>query len=729
MGGFYFEVIMPPDRARFDVNNRNSLIAVSNVDGEAPVTLWADPTTHALITSGGGSGGSGGVIVDGVDGTIKATVFDFVDSNPIATALVDANGDQITSFGGDGTIVDGVDPTIKATVFDLGSSNPLATRLVDASGNPVDPLSAGEVVFIDSLSESSNSAISAINQTATISSNHDHTSSMFDISGTYTGDLTLQTLSGNGFTNWVSVTDARILNLSTGVYQSKIPSGEVGSYSVNINGAQGVRLIALGAVTGTATILIKTSTIITTPFMPRVGAGNTDNATQRVVIAANQAPILISGTISNDQVAGANITTTAPGVQLMSLAGPTGDPVDTIGTALSVAPINAPGILRSNGTLGSQDAGLTAGASRTIGFSVNSAAIIGPFDISAYSSITVQYTSVGSGVTINGQFSTDGANYTSSATWLRHDQQSNGPTTLGISTTGIFESHTIGTSFRINLSVLSSGTVTGTITLHTLSRFLHSVGVAGNVGSSTATGSAVPANAFYVAGINVSSNLSGLRVGDFGDGISGGNALLTAQWLYNGTNFDRARSGPTTGSALISAPTGTGSAVPANAFYLGGSDAADSTLKGVRLAAYNVGDAITAGIQGVVTYQPAFNGSTVDRVRNNTTGNLIATGTSTTQTNITLTTYNATKLVLLVNITAATVATLTVAISGVSTNYTYPILTSTALATVALTALRVFPGSTVTTNLAANDVVPRTISVTATVTGTIAYGIDYVLSV
>lgn len=44
--------------------------------------------------------GADGSILDGVSSSIKATVKDLVNSNPLTTAIVDANGDQITSFGG-----------------------------------------------------------------------------------------------------------------------------------------------------------------------------------------------------------------------------------------------------------------------------------------------------------------------------------------------------------------------------------------------------------------------------------------------------------------------------------------------------------------------------------------------------------------------------------------------------------------------------------------------------
>lgn len=39
------------DRSRFDQNIRPTLAAVSNADGETPVSLWADPSTHLLLGS------------------------------------------------------------------------------------------------------------------------------------------------------------------------------------------------------------------------------------------------------------------------------------------------------------------------------------------------------------------------------------------------------------------------------------------------------------------------------------------------------------------------------------------------------------------------------------------------------------------------------------------------------------------------------------------------------
>lgn len=53
---------------KFTTNNNPTLVAVSNADGETPVYVWADPSTHALLTSGGG-GSSGTQYAEGTTTT------------------------------------------------------------------------------------------------------------------------------------------------------------------------------------------------------------------------------------------------------------------------------------------------------------------------------------------------------------------------------------------------------------------------------------------------------------------------------------------------------------------------------------------------------------------------------------------------------------------------------------------------------------------------------------
>jgi len=86
--------------------------------------------------SGGSGGGGDGAILDGVTSSIKASVFDLSNSNPIASAIVDGNGDQITSFGGGTQYTDGDAQATPVGTVAMGTdgSNIFALS-TDASGN------------------------------------------------------------------------------------------------------------------------------------------------------------------------------------------------------------------------------------------------------------------------------------------------------------------------------------------------------------------------------------------------------------------------------------------------------------------------------------------------------------------------------------------------------------------------------------------------------------------
>lgn len=90
---------------------------------------------YVINQSAGGAATS--AIADGVDDTLFATVADLTNSNPLVTMIVDANGDQITSFGGSSIKILGDDDTTEATVSDLANSNALHTLLVDANGDQI----------------------------------------------------------------------------------------------------------------------------------------------------------------------------------------------------------------------------------------------------------------------------------------------------------------------------------------------------------------------------------------------------------------------------------------------------------------------------------------------------------------------------------------------------------------------------------------------------------------
>lgn len=88
--------------AKRDANSVTTLVALSNVDGITPVTLWADPVTHRLLTSSTGGGSS--------PLTTKGDIFTFDTAN------------QRLGVGADGT------------VLTADSSQPTGLRWVAVSG-------------------------------------------------------------------------------------------------------------------------------------------------------------------------------------------------------------------------------------------------------------------------------------------------------------------------------------------------------------------------------------------------------------------------------------------------------------------------------------------------------------------------------------------------------------------------------------------------------------------
>jgi hypothetical protein len=137
---------------------------------------------------------------------------------------------------------------------------------------------------------------------------------------------------------------------------------------------------------------------------------------------------------------------------------------------------------------------------------------------------------------------------------------------------------------------LTSTTITGTVAATQSGTW--------TAGSNSATGSAVPANAFYVAATNSSGNLTGAKDNSMNDGQASG-VLSSQSVVYNGTTSDKSRSATsasgttgtgvpaagsmgfdgtnyqriktdTSGNVSVNPSSATGSTVPANAFYIGG---------------------------------------------------------------------------------------------------------------------------------------------------------------
>lgn len=95
---------------------------------------------HVKLTSGAISiSGADGAVLDGVDPAIKATVKDLTNSNPLTVAMVDSNGDQVSSFGG-GTQYTEDAPAAGnpvGTALNLVRDDALTGSLVSADGDNV----------------------------------------------------------------------------------------------------------------------------------------------------------------------------------------------------------------------------------------------------------------------------------------------------------------------------------------------------------------------------------------------------------------------------------------------------------------------------------------------------------------------------------------------------------------------------------------------------------------
>lgn len=92
----------------------------------------AKPLPVNIVAGGAGDG----AILDGASASIKATVLDLTSSNPVTTAIVDSNGDQISSFGGgtqyatNAAYADGNTGTLALTIRDDA-----LTTLTEADGD------------------------------------------------------------------------------------------------------------------------------------------------------------------------------------------------------------------------------------------------------------------------------------------------------------------------------------------------------------------------------------------------------------------------------------------------------------------------------------------------------------------------------------------------------------------------------------------------------------------
>lgn len=260
------------------------------------------------------------------------------------------------------------------------------------------------------------------------------------------------------------------------------PPAAITGYSTSANQTNGSQITQVSNFPSSQTIsgnvgLLAGSNIIGSVDV-NDGVGNKINSTSNALnVYVTNSSTSSTATTSGDitTIAGAPTATVADGVQLISIAGPTGDPIDTFGNALQV---NSRGLITDPNTniianVVAGDPGYsgvaTASATKTITFTTSASGaqtLLANTNVEGYSWMEVIYNSVGTGLTLTGgQFSTtSGGTYINSATFGAGTGPFNQSLSNGNNT--IYQGPVLGNFFQIAVSALTSGTFAGTVILH-----------------------------------------------------------------------------------------------------------------------------------------------------------------------------------------------------------------------------------------------------------------------
>lgn len=272
---------------------------------------------------------------------------------------------------------------------------------------------------------------------------------------------------------------------------------------------------------------------------------NTKANSLPITLASDQGNLPVNMTQINGVAASVGNGTTDTGTQRVTISSDSTAHVELWdGT-------NTANILKADGTVVAQNAQLIAGAGMTTATVSLSAGTQNTqwYDLLNYPWISVEILTNTTPATLTFQTSGDSSQTNVVSMPLQNSANLvSGAATSTTSATATFYGPRVGRYFRISSNLAGGNTATLVLTFYTTSSALAAMGVSAaqsgtwTVGSNSATGSAVPANAFYVAGINASGNLTGLATIDrLGDGSTGTAVLSGSPMLFNGTNYDRSR--------------------------------------------------------------------------------------------------------------------------------------------------------------------------------------------
>lgn len=748
----------PRNNAGTDQNWRPTLLAVSSADGTTPVAVEADPLTGALLTSGGGSGG----------GTVNQS--NSIDVQPATQNITAQDIASSTATGANGqSIITGVATTNSTASFPLAGWETVSLQ--------VSGVWTGTLQVEGSFDGGTTWYSKAIKQTGTgytvngFSSNfagavNTSTLTMLRVRATtaWTGTATVKITESF---NQHSVYIANNLHISDGVVQSTVATVKPAStapvatdtslvVAMSPNSIATTLNAELPDITGIFTNATQTTAVQATGlngydnvFVSISGTYTAATATfqgsddggatwKNIAVAARTDSQTIESGYTNlssigrgwniniqgfdaFQVLSSAVATGTVNVRISPESAPTNAGA-TVGVASRGDGTNNINVLKSDGTAAGQNAELVSGTGMTTGtLTLNSGSpATAWFDMLNYAWVSVEVLTNTTPATLSWQSSGDASqtNITSMGMNLASNISLGGLVTT-TSTNGTFHGPRTGRYFRVN-SNNGAGTTTLVITFFTNASAFFSSPTA--VGSNSATGSAVPANAFYLGLRGATSNLTGLvEQSQIGDASGAAGMAAAGLNLYNSASYDRIRS-----ATAASNTTGTGLLGAGNLIFDGTNW---QTMVGHVDNADGIAVTTTANRLLTNAQNYSYNGTSYDRARNNTTGVVIAAGATASNAGVSVTTYNASKALINTNI-ASGAGTVVVAINGVTASgYVYNILTSSAFTGVGNNQQRIFPGATAATGLVANDLVPRTLQIVTTVVGTISYGIDYELSV
>lgn len=221
---------------------------------------------------------------------------------------------------------------------------------------------------------------------------------------------------------------------------------------------------------------------------------------------------------------------------------------------------NTANILKSDGTAAGQNALIMAGGGMTTGtLTLNAGSPATDwYDMLNYAWATVEVLTNSGSVTLTFQGSGDAAQTNTTSVSAHQVGNFAGGLTNTTNSVNQYEIPRQMRYFRISSNASGGNSATLVITFHTVaSQMMTTLPVSQSgtwtVGSNSPTGSAVPANAFFIAGSNGAGNLEAVKIQSPGDASASTGFLNMVTAIFNGTNYDRLREiSPTTNS------TGTG---------------------------------------------------------------------------------------------------------------------------------------------------------------------------